>query len=78
MLFSATQTSKVEDLAKMSFKRKPQYIGVDDSRAVTTNDGLEQGYVMVAADKRFLLLFTFLKKNRKKKVGSTKCMATWR
>merc|ERR1711872_530752 len=30
--------------------------------------GLEQGYVVCSSEKRFLLLFTFLKKNRKKKV----------
>lgn len=30
--------------------------------------GLEQGYVVCASALRFLLLFTFLKKNRKKKV----------
>lgn len=29
-----------------------------------------QGYCVVPADKRFLLLFTFLKKNAKKKVPS--------
>jgi superfamily II DNA/RNA helicase len=31
--------------------------------------GLEQGYVVCPSEKRFLLLFTFLKKNRKKKAG---------
>ena len=30
--------------------------------------GLEQGYVICPSEKRLLLLFTFLKKNRKKKV----------
>jgi len=35
---------------------------------VATREGLEQGYCVVAADKRFLLLFTFLKKNLNKKV----------
>eukprot|EP00798_Chlamydomonas_sp_ICE-L_P003456 gene3456-13516_t len=68
MLFSATQTTKVEDLARLSFKHKPLYVGVDDGRSVATREGLEQGYCEVAADKRFLLLFTFLKKNLKKKV----------
>jgi ATP-dependent RNA helicase DDX18/HAS1 len=43
-------------------------VGVDDSRAVSTREGLEQGYVVVPADKRLLLLFTFLKKNLNKKV----------
>ena len=33
-----------------------------------TRPGLEQGYVICPSDKRLLLLFTFLKKNRKKKV----------
>lgn len=59
---------QVEDLARLSFKNKPLYVGVDDSRAVSTREGLEQGYVMVPADKRLLLLFTFLKKNLNKKV----------
>ncbi|PSC68006.1 ATP-dependent RNA helicase HAS1 [Micractinium conductrix] len=68
MLFSATQTTKVEDLARLSFKRKPLYVGIDDSKAVATREGLEQGYCVVPADKRFLLLFTFLKKNANKKV----------
>ncbi|GLI65585.1 hypothetical protein VaNZ11_009159 [Volvox africanus] len=68
MLFSATQTTKVEDLARISFKHKPLYVGVDDGRSVATREGLEQGYCVVPADKKFMLLFTFLKKNANKKV----------
>ncbi|KAM4859393.1 ATP-dependent RNA helicase DDX18 [Thomomys bottae] len=68
MLFSATQTRKVEDLARISLKKEPLYVGVDDDKANATVDGLEQGYVVCPSEKRFLLLFTFLKKNRKKKV----------
>ncbi len=69
-----------------------RYVGVDDSQAVSTAGGLEQGYCLcpaevrctpiaatyvgshgtVASDfccqMRFLLLFTFLKKNKNKKV----------
>ena len=67
MLFSATQTTKVEDLARLSLK-SPTYIGVDDARAVSTATGVEQGYCVVPSEKRFLLLFTFLKKNLKKKI----------
>ncbi|KAK6083659.1 ATP-dependent RNA helicase HAS1 [Seiridium cupressi] len=63
MLFSATQTTKVEDLARISLRPGPLYINVDD-----TAEGLEQGYVICEADKRFLLLFSFLKRNQKKKI----------
>ncbi|KAG1138617.1 hypothetical protein G6F37_010380 [Rhizopus arrhizus] len=68
MLFSATQTNKVSDLAKLSLKGDPVYINVDEQKDTSTADGLEQGFVTVDGDKRFLLLFTFLRKNQKKKV----------
>eukprot|EP00040_Diaphanoeca_grandis_P029532 m.173207 g.173207 ORF g.173207 m.173207 type:complete len:633 (-) comp31717_c13_seq1:243-2141(-) len=68
MLFSATQTRKVEDLARISLKNEPLYVGVDDKDEVATADRLEQGYVICPAERRFLLLFTFLKKNPNKKI----------
>lgn len=68
MLFSATQTTKVTDLARMSLRPGPLYINVDSHRDTSTADNLEQGYVVCDSDKRFLLLFTFLRKNLKKKV----------
>ncbi|ONH71401.1 ATP-dependent RNA helicase HAS1 [Pichia kudriavzevii] len=67
MLFSATQTTKVEDLARASLKRRPVYINVHEEREFSTAEGLEQGYVVCDSDKRFLLLFSFLKRNLKKK-----------
>lgn len=42
MLFSATQTRKVEDLARISLKKEPLYVGVDDNKDKATVDGLEQ------------------------------------
>jgi ATP-dependent RNA helicase DDX18/HAS1 len=68
MLFSATQTTKVEDLARISLRPGPLYINVDEEKQFSTVEGLEQGYVLCDADKRFLLLFSFLKKMQKKKV----------
>lgn len=68
MLFSATQTQKVEDLAKLSLRDAPVFVGVTDHQEVATVEGLEQGYVVCASDVRFLLLFTFLKKNLSKKI----------
>jgi len=67
MLFSATQTKKVEDIARICLRKAPIYVGVDDDRLVATVDELVQGYVVCNSEMRFLLLFTFLKKNMKKK-----------
>lgn len=68
MLFSATQTTKVEDLVRVSFKNKPIYVGVHDKSSISTVAGVEQGFVVVASENRFLLLYTFLRRNLKKKV----------
>lgn len=69
MLFSATQTKQIEDLARLSINPKTAvYVEVDSEAAEATTENLEQGYVTCPSDKRFLLLFTFLKKNKNKKV----------
>lgn len=66
-LFSATQTRKVADLARLSLT-KPVFVEVKTQDNVATVSGLTQGYVVCPAQNRFMLLFTFLKKNRDKKV----------
>ncbi|XP_055541806.1 probable ATP-dependent RNA helicase pitchoune [Wyeomyia smithii] len=68
MLFSATQTSQTDELGKLALKSEPIYVGVDDNKEEATVSGLEQGYIVCPSEKRLLVLFTFLKKNRKKKV----------
>ncbi|XP_073818151.1 probable ATP-dependent RNA helicase pitchoune isoform X2 [Musca autumnalis] len=68
MLFSATQTEKIDALSKLALKKEPIYVGVDDNKETATVSGLEQGYIVCPSEKRLLVLFTFLKKNRKKKV----------
>lgn len=68
MMFSATTSSKTETLTKLALKKEPIYVGIDDEKDKATVEGLEQGYVVCPSEKRFLLLFTFLKKNRKKKI----------
>ena len=68
MLFSATQTTKVEDLARISLRERPLYINVDGNMKHSTVETLEQGYVVCEADKRFLLLFSFLRRYAKKKI----------
>lgn len=68
MLFSATQTDRIDALTKLALKKEPIYVGVDDNKDTATVSGLEQGYIVCPSEKRLLVLFTFLKKNRKKKV----------
>ncbi|KAL0881739.1 hypothetical protein ABMA27_001532 [Loxostege sticticalis] len=68
MLFSATQTKKTESLTALAVKQEPVYVGVDDNKEQATVDSLEQGYIVCPSEKRMMVLFTFLKKNRKKKV----------
>nr|CAD2177495.1 unnamed protein product [Meloidogyne enterolobii] len=77
-LFSATCSAKVEELVRAALRTNPLKIGVMEQRAesltdssindLATREGLEQGYVVCSSEKRFLLLFTFLKKNKAKKI----------
>jgi ATP-dependent RNA helicase DDX18/HAS1 len=68
MLFSATQTTKVQDLARISLRPGPLLIDVEAAEKSSTPLTLSQGYVVCPSDRRFLLLFTFLRKNLKKKI----------
>uniref|UniRef100_A0A2M4AEE1 ATP-dependent RNA helicase n=1 Tax=Anopheles triannulatus TaxID=58253 RepID=A0A2M4AEE1_9DIPT len=68
LLFSATQSSRLDELGRLALKSEPIYVGVDDNKTEATVSGLEQGYIVCPSEKRLLVLFTFLKKNRKKKV----------
>ncbi|GFV87214.1 ATP-dependent RNA helicase DDX18 [Trichonephila clavipes] len=68
LLFSATLSKKTQGLIDVALKDKHLYIGVADNDEQATVEGLKQGYVVCPSDKRFLILFTFLRKNRKKKI----------
>ncbi|KAF0989808.1 hypothetical protein HZS_6274, partial [Henneguya salminicola] len=68
VLFSATQTKNVQNLAKISLNHNPLYIGVDDDKIAPTVDTLKQGFILVPPDKRLILLYTFIKKNFNKKL----------
>jgi len=66
-LFSATMTKKVEDLCRMSLNN-PVLVDVNQDNETSTVQDLEQGYVIIAPEKKFQLLFTFLRKNVDKKI----------
>ncbi|CAF1162313.1 unnamed protein product, partial [Brachionus calyciflorus] len=36
ILFSATLTPKTDDLVKLSFKKEPVYVGIDDNKEEAT------------------------------------------
>lgn len=42
VLFSATQTRNVEDLARVSLKKSPLYVKIEDDTGISTVSGLEQ------------------------------------
>ena len=68
LLFSATMTKKVEDLCRLSLK-DPVLVEVAKQSSSKTVENLEQGYVIIKnAAIKFQLLFTFLRKNKKKKI----------
>jgi ATP-dependent RNA helicase DDX18/HAS1 len=60
-------TKKVEDLCRLSLKN-PVLIEVNKEASSATVSNLEQGYVVIDPAKKFQLLYTFLKKNLKKKI----------
>ncbi|KPA80114.1 putative DEAD box RNA helicase [Leptomonas pyrrhocoris] len=67
-LFSATQTTRVEQLARVSFHKTPIFISMKSKKDKATVDTLEQGYVMCPCEQRLLILYHFVKKNLKKKM----------
>jgi ATP-dependent RNA helicase DDX18/HAS1 len=64
MLFSATLTPKVENLISLSLK-DPVYVSI---KSKIDTKQLEQGYIIVEPDKKFLFLYTFIKKHINKKI----------
>ena len=77
MLFSATMTDKITNLIDLSLKPNAVRVSVEADDQATVH-GLEHGYVLAPSQKRFLFLYTFLKKHYQKKkvmVFFSSCMA---
>lgn len=66
MLFSATQTKRVADLAALSLYR-PEYLGVHDKEASKTPRGLEQSVMTVPLHHKLNAVYSFVKSHLKSK-----------
>ena len=78
MLFSATMSDKITNLIDISLKPSAVRVNIKDQDDSVTVDGLEHGYIVASTDKRFMFLFTFLRKHYKTKklmVFFSSCMA---
>lgn len=68
LLFSATQSSSVSDLARLSLTN-PKYIGVDEvEKAAATPDSLVQSYIRVELPDKIDVLYSFIKTHLKSKI----------
>lgn len=68
LLFSATQSKSVSDLARLSLTN-PQYIGVKETeQGDATPDSLTQSYITVNLEDKLDTLFSFIKTHLKAKI----------
>lgn len=67
MLFSATQTKKVSDLARLSLK-EPEYISVHESASSATPSKLQQHYIVTPLTEKLNTLWSFIRSSLKSKI----------
>lgn len=67
MLFSATQTKRVSDLARLSL-RDPEYIAVHEKAEFATPASLKQSYVLTPLPEKYNTLWSFLQTAKKSKM----------
>lgn len=67
LLFSATQTKSVKDLARLSLK-DPEYVWVHEKAKFSTPATLEQSYVVCELHQKINLLYSFIRSHLKKKI----------
>ncbi|KAK2588480.1 hypothetical protein KPH14_004463 [Odynerus spinipes] len=67
LLFSATQTKSVRDLARLSLK-DPMYVSVHEHAETTTPDGLQQSYIVCALEDKTAMLWSFIRNHLKQKI----------
>ena len=67
LLFSATQTKKVSDLARLSL-RNPEYVAVHQAASSATPSTLQQNYIVTPLPEKLDTLWGFIKANLKSKI----------
>ncbi|KAI9791542.1 MAG: ATP-dependent RNA helicase dbp4 [Candelina submexicana] len=67
LLFSATQTKKVSDLARLSL-RNPEYVAVHEAATSATPSTLQQYYIVTPLPEKIDTLWSFLRSNLKAKI----------
>lgn len=67
LLFSATQTSSVADLARLSLN-EPVYVAPHEQSAHATPQSLQQNYVVMNLEDKITMLWSFIKNHLKQKV----------
>ena len=67
LLFSATQTKKVSDLARLSL-RNPEYVSVHEAASSATPSSLKQHYIVTRLPEKLDTLWSFIRANLKCKI----------
>jgi ATP-dependent RNA helicase DDX10/DBP4 len=67
LLFSATQSKRVSDLARLSLK-DPEYVSVHEAAATATPATLQQSYIVTPLSEKLDTLWGFLRANLKSKI----------
>ncbi|KIW97816.1 uncharacterized protein Z519_01400 [Cladophialophora bantiana CBS 173.52] len=67
LMFSATQTKKVSDLARLNLK-EPEFVSVHEAADSATPSSLQQNYVVTPLPEKLDTLWSFIRANVKKKI----------
>lgn len=67
LLYSATQTKSVQDLARLSLK-EPSYISTYESSATVTPQRLTQSYIVCELPQKLNILYSFIRNHTKYKI----------
>ncbi|KAI4214923.1 MAG: hypothetical protein LQ351_002637 [Letrouitia transgressa] len=67
LLFSATQTKKVSDLARLSLQN-PEYVAVHEAASSATPSTLRQNYMVTPLPQKLDILWSFIRANLKTKI----------